>query len=314
LSLQQLHRPKTFKDFIGNESAIESIKNVLKKDPPSAFLFIGKPGSGKTSMGRVLATELGCSESEFEEKDAADDRSIDSIRRMKIGLKNYPLSGKKKVVLLDEMHSYPKVTQNALLKILEEPPSFAHIILCTTNPEALLDTIKRRCHIYELETLTSTNLHKLLKQILKKEKIKKYPVKVRNKIVELSEGSAGSALKYLDMVIDFTNSKKAIQTLKSAGTAQSDVIDICKVLWDDSMSDKNKWYKMKKTLRDFSGDAEQARRAILGILPKTLLKRDLDNGINLAGIIENFEKNFYDSGMGGLRLACYKSCFSIVGE
>jgi len=315
MSLQVKHRPNTFKEFIGNETTIESLTNVLKKDPPpAAYLFVGGPGTGKTSIGRVLGNELGCHESEFVEYDAGDDRSVDSIRRMKSGLMSHPLEGEKKVILLDEAHSYLKPAQNALLKTLEEPPPYAHIILCTTNPESLMDTIKRRCHIYELESLNASHLHKLLKRIIKKEKVKKYPVKTRNKIVELSEGSAGAALKYLDMVIDFTSSKKAIKTLKSAGTAQSDVIDICKILWNDDMSDKNKWFQMKKVLTGFTGDAEQARRGILGILSKTMLKRDLDSNINLAGVLENFERNFYDSTMSGLRLACYKSCFSITGE
>jgi DNA polymerase III gamma/tau subunit len=307
MSLQQLFRPKTFKGFVGNETTIEALQQVLQKDPPNAFLFTGGPGTGKTSLGRVVARELGCHKADFVEKDSADDRSIDSIRKMKEDLKAFPFHGKKKVVLLDEAHQMLKPAQSALLKILEEPPNHAHIILCTTNPESLLDTIKRRCHIYELDALTSTDLHKLFKRILKKEKIKNYSKTVLSKIIELSNGSAGSALKYLDMVIDFTDETKALSTLKSAGTAQSDVIDICRTLCDQNMSKSNKWHVIKRMLKNFKGDAEAARRPILGYLSTVLLSKDLETGIEISFMIGHFEKNFYDSGISGLKSACFRA-------
>lgn len=317
MSLQHIHRPKTFKDFVGNEDVIEAIKNAVgKKSPPPAFLFIGGPGTGKTSIGRVTACELGCHPDHIDEKDSADDRSIESVRKMKTDLKFTPMVGKKKVVLLDEIHQMLKPAQNALLKVLEEPPSHAHIILCTTNPENLLDTIKRRCHIYKLASLTVSEQHKLLKRVLRKEQKgdevkRKFPGKVLDKIVDLSNGSAGEALKYLDMVIDFTNTKKALNTLKASGATQSDVAVLCRVLCNSNMSKKNRWYQIQRLLKDFTTDAEAARRPILSWLSKILISSDLDNGSEISFMMTHFEKNFYSSGMAGLRAAFFRACSEI---
>ena len=312
MSLQQAYRPTTFKGVVGNEAVIESLQNVLNKaEPPSAFLFIGKAGTGKTSFGRITARVLGCKKAGFTEKDSADDRSIESIRKMKEDIKFAPLTGKKKVILLDECHALLKPSQSALLKILEEPPKHAHIILCTTNPENLLETIKRRCHIYKLESLKSTDLNKLFNRILKREKIKNFSTDILDKILELSDGSAGIALKYLDMVIDFTDTKRAIETLKAAGTTKSDVAMLCRTLCDYNMSKNNKWFKLKKLLSDFDGDAESARRPILKWLSNVLLSRDLNNGMEMAYMISHFENNFYDSGISGLRAAFFKACSDI---
>ena len=312
MSLQHVHRPKTFKDFVGNSEIIEAVQNAVAKDsPPPAFLFTGGAGTGKTSIGRVTARALGCDPKHIDEKDSADDRSIESVRKMKTDLRFTPMVGEKKVVLLDEVHQMLKPSQNALLKVLEEPPSHAHIILCTTNPENLLDTIKRRCHIYQLSYLTVSNQHKLLKRVLKKEKVKKFSPKVLDKIVELSNGSAGNALKYLDMVIDFTNIKKALNTLKSAGATKSDVAALCRVLCNSNMSKKNRWYQIQRLLKDFTAEAETSRRPILSWLSKILMSSDLDNGMEISFMMTHFEKNFYDSGMSGLRAAFFRACSEI---
>ena len=307
MSLQIKYRPKSFKTFIGNTEVVSSLKNVLKREqPPAAFLFTGNPGTGKTTLGRIVAKELGCSKSDFREFNSSDDRSIDGVRKVIEEVKFSPLSGTKKVYLYDEIHSVLAASQNAMLKLLEEPPEYAHFILCTTNPEKLLPALKRRCHHYNLDPLTSSDSHKLLKRVLKAERVSSTTKPILDKIVEIADGSAGQMLKLLDSVIDMTDEEKAISVLQSAGSGESEVIDMCRVLTNYNMPAKTKWARLKKMLKEYKGDGESARRPILGYLSAVLL----NNGdIEVAFMMENFEKNFFDSGKAGLVLACYKAVF-----
>lgn len=311
MSLQTQYRPKSFKTFVGNKDVIESLQAVLKrKQPPAAFLFTGMGGSGKTTLGRIVAKELGCKKSNFSEMNAADDRGIDGIRSIIASMKYTALDGGKKVILLDEAHMLTKPSQEALLKALEEPPEHIHFIVCTTNPEALKQTFKRRCHAYELDSLQNSDLQKLMKMVLKKEKRDSVSMTVRDKIVDLADGSAGQALKLLDQVIDMDDEGRAINTLKSAGTSESEVIDICRTLCHYNMNTRTKWAKIKKLLKNYKGDGESARRPILGYLNSIMLN---NGGEEIFFMMEPFKKNFFDSGKAGLTMACYEAIHCTEG-
>jgi len=308
VSLQTDYRPSTFKDFSGNEEIKKSITAMLKRDnPPSSFMIIGPSGAGKTTLARIIARGLKCAKSDFKELNTANDRTLPAIRSIISSMKYAPLKGNKKVILLDEAHMLLKPPQEALLKALEEPPSHVHFIICTTNPEALRTTFKRRCHIYEVQLLTSSEMIKLMKSILKKEQVKKHSIKVFDKIVELSGGSAGIALKYLDMVIDMMDDEKsALSTLKAAGTTEEDMRLICQALINFNINENSRWARVKSLLKKMNTDGESARRPILGYLNKVLLN---NGGMEVAMVMDEFKNNFYDSGSSGLTLACYKACF-----
>lgn len=313
MSLQVLYRPKSFKTFAGNDEIKKNIQEILKrKNPPSSFLIVGPSGCGKTTLGRIIARGLGCKKDDYKEMNAASDRTLPAIRKIIDDMKYTPMSGKKKVVLFDEVHGILGATQEALLKALEEPPSHVHFILCTTNPEALKDTFKRRCHIYEVRALTSNQMMKHLKLILKQEKVKNFKDSILEKIIELSNGSPGIALKYLDMVIDMTDETEAINLLKTSGTSENDVLALCQALVDFKVNGQTRWRKIQKILKTFGGDAESARRPILGYLNTCILNNA--DGDNFALIMDEFKNNFYDSGKAGLSLACYKAVFMIEDD
>jgi len=307
MSLQTDYRPKSFKTFVGNTDVLVSLRTVLKRpNPPSAFLFTGPGGTGKTTLARIVKRALKCADADWKELNAADDRGIDAIRRIIESMKFSPLVGDKKVILLDEAHMLTKPSQEALLKALEEPPEYVHFCICTTNPEALKQTFKRRCHAYELEALKDSDLRKLMNMVLKAEKCEGISNDIKDKIIDLSDGSAGQAMKLLDMVIDMEDTDRALNTLQSAGTSESEVIDICRILVNHNMNSKTKWARMKKLLKEFKGDGESARRPILGYLEKVLL----NNGdMEIAFMMEEFNHHFFDSGHAGLSLACYKAIF-----
>jgi DNA polymerase-3 subunit gamma/tau len=308
MSLQVFYRPKSFKTFVGNKNVLKNLSIVLKREsPPAAFLFTGPPGTGKTTLARIVKSKLKCSDADFKELNASNDRGIDAIRELIDNMKFAPLSGNRKIILLDEAHMLTKPAQEALLKSLEEPPSYVHWCICTTNPENLKEAFKRRCHTYELEALKDGDIYKLLKYICKREKTT-ISDKVSEKIIDLSNGSAGQALKLLDMVIDMTDQEdNAISVLQSSGTSESEVIEICRTLVNYNLNQKAKWGKIKILLKSLKSDGESARRPILGYLEKVLLN---NGGIEIAYMMEEFKDNFFDSGKAGLTLACYKAIFS----
>lgn len=311
MSLQNQYRPSTLKMFAGNQDIKDNLKTVLNRDmPPASFLIVGPSGCGKTTLGRIIARGLKCHKSSFIEMNTADDRGLPAIRQIIKNLKYPPLEGDKKVILFDEAHKLTPDSQEALLKALEEPPSYVHFVVCTTNPEALKDTFKRRCHIYEVSLLTSNELIKLMRKVLSNEQRIDYPVEILDRIIELSGGSAGIALKNLDMVIDMHDDiKGAIKLLKSAGTAEIEVRDICRALINFNMSDKARWARIRKLLSTLKSNGEDARRPIMGYLSKALINNSLDNHNDLiAAIMMEFKDNLYDSGKDGLRLACYAAC------
>jgi DNA polymerase-3 subunit gamma/tau len=295
--------------LIGNDDVKEGLMNILGRDnPPAAFLFTGPAGNGKTTLARIVKNALDCADADFKELNAADDRGIEAIRKLIEAMRFSPLSSNKKVFLLDEAHMLTKPSQEALLKALEEPPAYVHWVICTTNPEALKPTFKRRCHTYELSPLTSAELHRLFKIILKREKRESVPMSVREKIIDLADGSAGQALKLLDMVIDMDDEKRAISTLESAGHGPGgeDVNQIVKIITHRTMPPGTKWSKISAILKEYKGDGESVRRPILGYMSAIMLNNASDE---LFFMMQPFKRNFFDSGKAGLVMACYEAIY-----
>ena len=168
------YRPQKFADLIGADHIVLSITSALaNSNAPHAYFFTGGRGIGKTTTARLLAKALTCTNPKlldhptvkFEpcgecksckmiqnanhldviEIDAASNRGIDDIRTLKENIALSPTLGSSKVYIIDEIHMLSNDASNALLKTLEEPPQHAYFVLCTTNPEKVLDTIKSRC-------------------------------------------------------------------------------------------------------------------------------------------------------------------------
>lgn len=310
-ALQTIYRPKTFDDLFGNKPTITSIMKALQREkPPSAFLLTGPAGTGKTTIARIISLTLKCSKTDFQELNAADDRGIDSVRALIDSMRSAPLSGNRKIILLDEAHALTRPAQEALLKALEEPPDYVNWIICTTNPEQLKDTLKRRCHQYVLHKLFDAEMKQLLKNIIAKEgkKIDTFPPSVIVKLLSVANGSPGQALKIMDQIIDLTDPKAMMSIVESIAYSEDDgdIASLCKILADQKITDEElRWKKMVPILKNLDIDPESGRRVVLSWMSKTLLST---SSARVAGVIHNFSKNFYDSGKAGFDLACYLCC------
>ena len=226
LALYRKYRSKNFDELVGQEAIKQTLENSLKIQKIShAYLFSGPRGTGKTSVARLFAKALNCEKGNGEicnecsncrainegshpdviEIDAASNSGVDEVRELIEKVKYAPIQGKYKVYIIDEVHMMTNSAFNALLKTLEEPPSYVVFILCTTEPYKLLPTILSRCQRYEFKKITDAELKKLITHVLKEEGVSATNDAI-NLIVELANGGARDSLSLLDQVISYAGS------------------------------------------------------------------------------------------------------------
>ena len=146
LALYRKYRPATFDDVVGQEQLVTLLTSSIKQKKIShAYLFCGGRGTGKTTVARIFAHDIGCNPEDIIEIDAASNRGIDEIRELREAVRTVPFSSPYKIYIVDEAHMLTKEAANALLKTLEEPPSHVIFILATTDPDKLPQTIVSRC-------------------------------------------------------------------------------------------------------------------------------------------------------------------------
>jgi DNA polymerase-3 subunit gamma/tau len=163
ISLYRKYRPQTFDQVLGQDTIVKSLQSALQDQKIShAYLFAGSRGTGKTSIARIFARELGVSTNDIYEIDAASNRGINEMKELLAGVGTLPFDSKYKVYILDEVHMFTKEAWNALLKTLEEPPKHVIFILATTEIHKVLDTIISRCQVYEFKKPTLDILKKML--------------------------------------------------------------------------------------------------------------------------------------------------------
>ena len=213
------YRPQTFDHLIGQEVVAETILNSIKADKiPNAYLFTGIRGIGKTTIARIVAKTLNCtngaenkckvkcdncesitnsSHIDVLEMDAASKTGVDDVRDL-IEFSRYgPTSSKYKIFIIDEVHMLSKQAFNALLKTLEEPPEYLKFIFATTEIKKIPITVVSRCQRFDLSRVKSTELFEFINKIKEKENGKVSDDALRL-IVKISEGSVRDALSLLD--------------------------------------------------------------------------------------------------------------------
>lgn len=206
-SLYRIHRPATFADVVGQEQVTKPLEEVAKsKKIGHAYLFAGSRGLGKTSVARIFASAIGCTENDLYEIDAASNNSVEDIRTLTEGVYTLPFQSPYKVYILDEVHMLSKGAWNAFLKTLEEPPAYAVFILATTELEKVPETVQSRCQVFEFKKPTRAVLAKMTAAVAKKEGYTLAP-DAADLISMLAEGSYRDALSVLQKVFAATEGK-----------------------------------------------------------------------------------------------------------
>lgn len=234
-SLYRKWRPQSFEDLIGQDHISSTLANAITENKLShAFLFCGPRGTGKTSTARILAKALNCDKGptatpcnkckpchqitdgsflDVLEIDAASNRGIDEIRNLKENARYTASGGKKRVYIIDEVHMLTTEAFNALLKLLEEPPSHLVLILATTEPHKVLTTITSRCQRFEFRPISSGDITKRLTYIAQNENIQ-LDEESALRIAEHANGGMRDALSLLEQLIVYCGSEITADKVK----------------------------------------------------------------------------------------------------
>ena len=223
-ALYRKFRPDNFADVKGQDHIVTTLTNQIKHNRIGhAYLFCGTRGTGKTTVAKILAKAVNCEHPvngspcnecamckaiqagtamNVIEIDAASNNGVDNIREIREEVSYRPTEGKYKVYIIDEVHMLSTGAFNALLKTLEEPPSYVMFILATTEAHKIPITILSRCQRYDFHRITIDTIAARLDELLKVEGVEAEEKAVRY-VAKAGDGSMRDALSLLDQCIAF---------------------------------------------------------------------------------------------------------------
>ena len=234
-ALYRAWRPEKFSDIYGQEAVTRTLKKQIETGHIShAYLFAGSRGTGKTTTAKVMARALNClnlqdgepcgecevcrqlkSESCLDvlEIDAASNNGVDEVRLLRERIAYPPTVGKWKVYIIDEVHMLSKSAFNALLKTLEEPPSYAVFILATTEPEKLLATVVSRCLRFDFRRIGIKDIVARMNVVLEGIGRTAQP-EALEEIAAAADGGMRDALSLLDMCLSYTEDQVTAELVR----------------------------------------------------------------------------------------------------
>lgn len=232
-ALYQKYRSGTFEEVVGQEYVVRSIKNAVKSGKIGhAYLFCGPRGTGKTTMARLLAKSVNCTNPEkapcgvcencraamngthpdIIEINAANETHVEDIRDLIERSRLAPMMGRHKIYIVDEVHQLSSAASSALLKTLEEPPENVIFVLATTDPQKLLPTIISRCQRFDFSKVKKNQITAHLMSIAKKENIA-MEESAAEMIAVLADGGMRDALSMMDQCASYTGDQITLEAI-----------------------------------------------------------------------------------------------------
>ena len=238
------YRPTTFESVVGQQALTQTLRNAIRTNHLAhAYLFCGPRGVGKTTCARIFAKTINCLNPTAEhdacnqcescvafneqrsfnihELDAASNNSVEDIRSLIDQVRIPPQLGKYSVYIIDEVHMLSQGAFNALLKTLEEPPSYAIFILATTEKHKVLPTILSRCQVYDFSRITVADTIHHLQYVARQEGITASE-EALNVVAQKADGGMRDALSIFDQLVSFCGTQisyeQAIEVLNVLDT------------------------------------------------------------------------------------------------
>ena len=310
LALYRKYRPKDFDSVVGQEYVTRILRNQIRSGRVGhAYLFSGIRGTGKTTTAKIFARAINCEHPadgnpcyecetcqnierpgvmDIIEIDGASNRGVDEIREIREKVKYPPTVGKYKVYIIDEVHMLTKEAFNALLKTLEEPPSYVVFILATTEPNRLPATILSRCQRFDIKPISQADIVDQMKRILSDIR-----VEIEEDALQLiayrGDNSMRDALSLLDQVIDIQNDDAPIteaEVLDFFGMADDE--SIFKLAEEIFAGEKGRVLARFKEIRDQGRDSTLVYDQLMEMFRKILIVQAAGKeSMAILGLTEN---------------------------
>lgn len=322
-ALYRKYRPSNFDEVVGQTHIIQTLKNAIVQNRIAhAYLFCGPRGTGKTSIAKIFARMLNCSNQEHApcghcencqmalngshpdiiEIDAASNNGVDEVRNLIDKVKYAPMQGKYKIYIIDEVHMMTSGAFNALLKTIEEPPAHVIFIFATTEPNKVLPTIISRCQRFDFNKVSVHDIVRRLKIVCETESIE-IDQEGLQLIAQLADGGMRDALSILDQCVAYCSSHIDVDDIRKIyGVVTSE--DIGKLFDAVYKKDVDTFVKDIQKYSDMGMDIKRLTADFIHLLKDSLILDYSENSSLVSDMNKNMIHIYFKKAPTYFRIQC----------
>lgn len=322
-ALYRKYRPTNFDEVVGQTHIIQTLKNAIVQNRIAhAYLFCGPRGTGKTSIAKIFAKTLNCtnnqdapcgvcenckmaangSHPDIIEIDAASNNGVDEVRNLIDKVKYAPMQGKYKIYIIDEVHMMTSGAFNALLKTIEEPPAHVIFIFATTEPNKVLPTIISRCQRFDFNKVSMHDIKYRLSVVCKNEGIE-IDENGLTLIAQLADGGMRDALSILDQCVAYCSSHIDVNDIRKIyGVVTSE--DIGKLFYSVYKKDVDSFVKDIQKYSDMGMDIKRLTADFIHMLKDSLILDYSENSILVSDMNKDMIRKYFKLAPINFRIKC----------
>ncbi|WP_295751185.1 DNA polymerase III subunit gamma/tau [uncultured Holdemanella sp.] len=322
-ALYRKYRPTNFDEVVGQTHIIQTLKNaIIQNRIAHAYLFCGPRGTGKTSIAKIFAKTLNCTNSQdapcgvcenckmaangshpdIIEIDAASNNGVDEVRNLIDKVKYAPMQGKYKIYIIDEVHMMTSGAFNALLKTIEEPPAHVIFIFATTEPNKVLPTIISRCQRFDFNKVSMHDIKYRLSIVCKNEGIE-IDENGLTLIAQLADGGMRDALSILDQCVAYCSSHIDVDDIRKIyGVVTSE--DIGKLFYSVYKKDVDSFVKDIQKYSDMGMDIKRLTADFIHMLKDSLILDYSENSTLVSDMNKDMIRKYFKSAPINFRIKC----------
>lgn len=322
-ALYRKYRPTNFDEVVGQTHIIQTLKNAIVQNRIAhAYLFCGPRGTGKTSIAKIFAKTLNCTNSQdapcgvcenckmaangshpdIIEIDAASNNGVDEVRNLIDKVKYAPMQGKYKIYIIDEVHMMTSGAFNALLKTIEEPPAHVIFIFATTEPNKVLPTIISRCQRFDFNKVSMHDIKYRLSVVCKNEGIE-IDENGLTLIAQLADGGMRDALSILDQCVAYCSSHIDVNDIRKIyGVVTSE--DIGKLFYLVYKKDVDSFVKDIQKYSDMGMDIKRLTADFIHMLKDSLILDYSENSTLVSDMNKDMIRKYFKLAPINFRIKC----------